>query len=271
MILYYEQIMGTFIFKIDLSDKLIESICNIISQEITQELKSNNWIVEDSGIQRCHYKGDGYFTIDPHANFRSDRIHKLVEEMCELFGFEKRKMSLYSNMPEDIKQKLPYFNVGGGWQAGGTNNDESGIDEHIFPLVEVLNQYEGLETFSSCDGHYKTSPYILWYHRDNNMNTLHKVLLDLTDAGNDVLYDLKLSRDIIGFDLTCEPDLWTTKNPDDEARQSTGISRTDEFYSGPVFQIILKLNWEDLPDKALPYEFILRLSKKLLLYQNKEK
>jgi len=263
---FYEKIMQTVFCKVSLPESEIEKICDEISTNINDALRKENLIVEDVNIARCDSKGEGYFSIDPHAIFRIEYLVKTLKEMCEKHNFQMKQAALYAVAPVHIKRQLPYFNKASGWQAGGTNNDEFGIDENIDPLVKVLNAYEGVETFSSCEGHFSTSPYILWFHRDNNMDNLHKVLLDITDAANDTTTEMDLEHDI-QLDLGCMPDLWTTKNPNDPVRQERGISRSNEFYSGPVFRIMLKLNWGNFRDQNLPYKYIKLLSEKLKTYQ----
>jgi len=143
---------------------------------------------------------DEYLVIAGHANIKYEKLRAILQDflMGEEIGYDwKDEISA-----EDIElykelNLLTTEDPSTGSFGGGVPDDTVEIEAGILPLVDVLNTFDGIRTFGSCEGHYVDSEflnaYITW--TACNIDGLNYSTFLLKNAINSVWEERKLHDD----------------------------------------------------------------------------
>ncbi len=150
-------------------------------------------------IERAKRK-DEYLVIAGHANIK----YKLLAEIFQ--DFLKKSEIGYDWKDEISAEDIELFkelnfltteDPSIGSFGGGATADTVEIEAGILPLVNVLNTFDGIRTFGSCEGHYVDSEflnaYISWTACD--IDGLNYSTFLLKNAINSVWEERKLHDD----------------------------------------------------------------------------
>ena len=116
-------------------------------------------------IERAKRKGE-YLLIAGHANIKYELLAQVFQDFLKksLISYNwKDEISI-----EDIElykelNLLTTEDPSTGSFGGGVPNDSVEIEAGILPLVNVLNTFDGIRTFGSCEGHYVDSEFLNAY------------------------------------------------------------------------------------------------------------
>lgn len=165
-----------------------------------------------------------YYLVDEEEISKDDKTNRIIRVndcvlICpygslngkSLFNFLKKFLKLknikftdlrHNNVPANIlntlQDVLPRIDTRSGSQCGGITQDSTGIDKGIAPLVYALNKWDGVKTFSSCEGHQGDAETVNMYvlftvgnldqlsvlskSLDNNLNIVHDKYYDMKDV-----------------------------------------------------------------------------------------
>ena len=94
---------------------------------------------------------NGYLIIDQYANVSVNTLIDVFKKFLEQSKIEYVWDDKFSD--EISLDFLPNRDISTGEMAGGKTPDTKQIEKGIEPLVEILNEFEGIQTFTSCEGH----------------------------------------------------------------------------------------------------------------------
>jgi len=113
-----------------------------------------------TGVKRVERYKNIYVILGSYGSINTDRIRTVVLNYLEPLGATLTSQKISDFHLIQLENRLPKRNSAGEWH-GGTTPDSLEIDEGIKPIVLVLNNF-GVTTFSSCEGHNKRTPYVLF-------------------------------------------------------------------------------------------------------------
>lgn len=94
---------------------------------------------------------NGYLTLHQYANVS---VNTLIDVFKKFLEQSKIEYVWDDTMSDEISLDiLPNRDISTGEIAGGIVPDTKQIEKGIEPLVEILNEFEGIKTFTSCEGH----------------------------------------------------------------------------------------------------------------------
>lgn len=121
----------------------------LINEVINEILKKRKLITRD--IKRCVRK-DNYLVICPYGSLSGYSLLHLVERLIKDNSYN---IDFY--IPNEVEEKLENFipipSDYDGSTSSGATEDSKEVDENVKCLVEVMNMFDGVNTFSSCEGH----------------------------------------------------------------------------------------------------------------------
>ncbi|MAT09121.1 MAG: hypothetical protein CL707_08480 [Chloroflexi bacterium] len=101
-------------------------------------------------VQRA-IRQEEYLLINQYANVSVNFLVDIFNKFLEQFKIEYDWDDKFSD--ESFSDFLPNRDISTGEMAGGKTPDTKQIEKGIEPLVEILNEFEGIQTFTSCEGH----------------------------------------------------------------------------------------------------------------------
>lgn len=123
----------------------------------------------DQEIERAKRKGE-YLLIAGHANIKYELLAQIFQEFLKKFEIGYNWKDVIS--AEDITlfnelDIIPTEDPSIGATGGGTSEDTFEIEKGIKPVVDVLNLFDGVRTFGSCEGHlikesFHSMAYVTW-------------------------------------------------------------------------------------------------------------
>ena len=155
---------------------------------------------DQDSIERAKRKGE-YLLIAGHANIKYELLARTFQDFLKQFeiGYDWRGESSADNISLFNELNiLPTEDPSTGAIGGGVPDDnQNEIELGILPLVTILNTFDGIRTFGSCEGHYVKSDflnaYISW--TACNINGLNYSTFLLKNAINGVWEKRKLNDD----------------------------------------------------------------------------
>ena len=160
----------------------------------------NKLLVSLVDIERAKRKGE-YLLIAGHANIKYELLTRTFQDFLKKYqiGYDWRdKISTEDISLFNELNLLPTEDPTTGATGGGVPDDTVEIESGILPLVTVLNTFDGIRTFGSCEGHYvdsdfPLSAYISW--TACNINGLNYSTFLLKNAINGIWEKRKLNDD----------------------------------------------------------------------------
>lgn len=134
----------------------------VLGKVINLYLQNN--IDKDLTIGRCA-EVENFIIVSPYADLRGSLLYSVIIETFSALDIEYEYKE--EELPEEyfdlLEDYLPYYSLRRGTQHGGRVEDDRGVEDGVQPLVEVFNEYPGLGTFASCEGHQESPLYIAFY------------------------------------------------------------------------------------------------------------
>ena len=176
----------------------ISSVVKALNDKINKLLLMRGDIKES--VERIRSLNDDLLYCGFHASLTEKDIFFMLSELYnDKRVIFKNNINLYNSV--ENKEETNKRFVIGNEQAAGFLTDEVGIDEKIKCLVNSLNSIPGVNTFSSCDGHYKMAFYVLWNITNNNFYILNEIAKLLSESTNEAYklysFDAKKQPNII--------------------------------------------------------------------------
>ena len=121
---------------------------------------------DQDSIERAKRKGE-YLLIAGHANIKYELLARTFQDFLKQFeiGYDWRGESSADNISLFNELNiLPTEDPSTGAIGGGVPDDnQNEIELGILPLVTILNTFDGIRTFGSCEGHYVKSDFLNAY------------------------------------------------------------------------------------------------------------
>ncbi len=92
-----------------------------------------------------------YLLINQYANVSVNILVDIFNKFLEQYKIEHVWSDNFEISLDNLY--LPNRDFSTGETAGGITPDTEQIEKGIEPLVEILNEFEGIKTFTSCEGH----------------------------------------------------------------------------------------------------------------------
>ena len=123
----------------------------------------------DQEIERAKRKGE-YLLIAGHANIKYELLSSIFVEFLKKFKIGYNWKDVLSDKDKKLFNELniiPTEDPSIGATGGGVPVDTFEIEKGINPLVVVLNMFDGVRTFGSCEGHLikklsQSRAYVTW-------------------------------------------------------------------------------------------------------------
>jgi hypothetical protein len=120
------------------------------------EYELNNYLISlidkidghSQSVERAMRKEE-YLIINQYANIN---VNTLIDVFKKFLEQSKIEYVWDDKFFADINF-FPNRDISTGETAGGITPDTKQIEKGIEPLVEILNEFEGIQTFTSCEGH----------------------------------------------------------------------------------------------------------------------
>lgn len=133
------------IIAVDPDHKINEDELNKYLISLIDKIDGHSQLVERA-IRR-----NGYLILEQHANLS---VNILINVFKKFLEQSKIEYVWDDTMSDEISLDiLPNRDISTGEIAGGIVPDTEQIEKGIEPLVEILNEFEGIKTFTSCEGH----------------------------------------------------------------------------------------------------------------------
>ena len=101
-------------------------------------------------VERAMRKEE-YLIINQYANINVNTLIDVFKKFLEQSKIVYEWNDKFSN--EISLDIFPSRDISTGEMGGGITSDTEQIEKGIEPLVEILNEFEGIHTFGSCEGH----------------------------------------------------------------------------------------------------------------------
>jgi hypothetical protein len=101
-------------------------------------------------VERAMRKEE-YLIINQYANINLNTLIDVFKKFLEQSKIVYEWNDKFSN--EISLDIFPSRDISTGEMGGGITSDTEQIEKGIEPLVEILNEFEGIRTFGSCEGH----------------------------------------------------------------------------------------------------------------------
>lgn len=102
-----------------------------------------------------------YLLINQYANVSVNILVDIFNKFLEQYKIEHVWSDNFEISLDNLY--LPNRDFSTGETAGGVTPDTKQIEKGIEPLVEILNEFEGIQTFASCEGHDERAlAYVNW-------------------------------------------------------------------------------------------------------------
>jgi hypothetical protein len=156
-----------------------------LGKVINQWLKDSGELQQDS-MSRCSDVG-GYVIIAPYGSLGGDNLLDFLRQYLKI---TQAPFEFVGDLPHDLVKPLmadlPKVTNYTKEQAGGSTQDTREIEAGVKPLCDALNELPFVETFSSCEGHFR-----------HDSGTLYVLFLISPDAPDrfEVINDLSLRLD----------------------------------------------------------------------------
>jgi hypothetical protein len=173
-----EYYSGTYVLK-EVTKKIDIDLLNLLINKI---LKNRNELDDTAKVRRAT-RHSNFVIITGYASLTETVLRDFIEQFlieCEI-KYEIKKIDNDDLLK--IKKYLPVISIRTGSQCGGRNEDTSTIDPGVEYLCKSINSFNGIETFSSCEGHIKEHSgtfYVLFTH--DNKENLDKFTYELWDG-----------------------------------------------------------------------------------------
>ena len=185
-------ILKTSEYQIDIDD---------LNNQISQWLRTHDKTGDD--VSRA-YKDNDYIIISGHGTLTCDKLIEFIEQY--LVGKVSYKYQSI-RLPKSVQNKIPQCNVIGGGQYGGLQEDTDEIDPGVKPLVESINNVDGITTFSSCDGHNgKKALYVCFYSDDQQ--SAENAIYQLTTYCNEFVETATFDNISVVIDIQANYGVW---------------------------------------------------------------
>ncbi len=180
---------------------------------INKILKNRNELDNKAKVNRA-IRYLNFVVIGGYASITEDILLELIKQFLNEYNI-KFEYKLTPILPEEllkIKKVLPVTSFRKGEQCGGVTADTSSIEPGVEPLCKAISLYNGIETFSSCEGHINNNNgtfYILFTH--NSKKDLDAFTLALWESLEKVYEKFpKTPRILLMFDFGHWPHLKCT-------------------------------------------------------------
>jgi hypothetical protein len=141
--------VNSYIIK-DVDSVVSEKLFNIIFNELL--VKRNEIQKNDKEIQRVKRYGN-FVMVDGYGSVNRRVLEEFIMSFLNNTYIEFEQFTLTDPEKEFLKPFLPIISKRKGDQCGGTRNDTSYLDPNVAPLCKALASFDGIKTFSSCEGH----------------------------------------------------------------------------------------------------------------------
>lgn len=183
-----------------------------LNEIINNFLKNRNELRNDSAVKRA-IRYSGYIIICCYASLSKETLFEFITTFLTEYNIDFEIKELTKTDLDIIYNLLPIVSVRKNDQHGGVNNDTPTIDPNVLALSEVLNKYDGITTFSSCEGHVEKSFdeanfYILF--KVNNQLAIDILSKDLWVTLEDVMRKFKINPPELLFDYGDWPSVMST-------------------------------------------------------------
>lgn len=193
--------------------------------EIVEE-KLNNYLIdlmdnigdEQQNVQRINRK-DQYLLVDGHANLRGRALIDAIKIFLKNHSIDYEEIAGV----EISQHSTQHVDVSMGESGGGSADDTEQIENGIEPLVNVINEFDDIQTFASCEGHQQRSDhhapaYVTW--KATSLKGLNYSTFILKNAINEVWEKVIIenpksfgsTQTINRILLTFHTSLWETQN-----------------------------------------------------------
>ncbi len=157
-----------------ISEKKLNLIFNAILISRNEILKTDN------EIERIKKYGE-YLFVDGYGSLCQENLEKFCVAYFDNMMIPHSKFTLNDSEKMVLKQYLPVISKRKGDQCGGTRNDTSYLDPNVAPLCKAISSFDGISTFSSCEGHIEyngeSNYYVLFTTKNQEcLNVLTKEL-----------------------------------------------------------------------------------------------
>lgn len=172
-------------------DKLLGQTINyylVAEEEINKDDKTNRVIRVNDCVLIC-----------PYGSLNGESLFNFLKKFLELKNIkfiDLRHGNVPVNILSTLQDVLPRIGTRSESQCGGMTQDSTGIDKGISPLVYALNKWDGVKTFSSCEGHQNDAEtvnmYVLFTIENlNQLSALSKSLETNLNIIHDRYYNMK--------------------------------------------------------------------------------
>lgn len=130
----------------------IEELVKVVNYYLIEKKELNGLDVATTRIGR----NENFLVIGPYGSLNNESLFDFVVAYLECHNLEYNDLR-HLGCPESglilLKNILPHVNVRKNEQCGGSLSDSLGIDAGVAPLCKIINEFSGVTTFSSCEGH----------------------------------------------------------------------------------------------------------------------
>lgn len=203
----------------------------------------------EHAVKRVKALNDNFLYCGYHATLTLKDVFVILSELySDNHVIFKHTPHLYDDI-ENKENANQIFAIGNE-QAAGFLQDEVGIDKKIKTLVNSFNSIPGVNTFSSCDGHYKNAFYVLWNMTNDNFQILNEIAKLLSNCTNETFkkYTFDSNRRPI-ISLNFAHNKWTALNnrnqkdlPYFEFRITMPFSGKDDRYPNVFYEFTDELS-----------------------------
>jgi len=192
----------------------IERLAKVMNYFLIEKKELRGLDVKTNRIGR----NKNYIVIGPYGSLTDETLFDFIASYLECNSLEYKDLRDLG-CPESalvlLKNVLPRINARKGDQCGGGLQDSVGIDFGVESLCTVINKFDGITTFSSCEGHDNQSTgtlYVLF--TAFSLECLHPLSKSI-DKNLEILYkeydfEKMLHELILGFDYGHWPDIQRT-------------------------------------------------------------
>jgi hypothetical protein len=144
--------------------KIKENLLNKLFIILVDKIDGN-----DQDIKRAKRKGE-YVLVSGHANIKYELLISVFKDFLKKFkiGYDWKDVISAEDVTlfNDLNF-LPTEDLSIGAIGGGVPDDITEIEKGIKPVVDVLNLFDGVRTFGSCEGHlikesFQSRAYVTW-------------------------------------------------------------------------------------------------------------
>lgn len=153
---------GTYILK-EITQTINIEHLNML---INRVLKNRHELDESASVERAKRHGN-FVIICGYASISKDTLGGLIEQFLFEYDINYEVKQLDESDIKTIKNVLPVLSARKNDQCGGITPDTPSMDPGVEPLCEAISLYNGINTFSSCEGHINNNSgtfYVLFTH-----------------------------------------------------------------------------------------------------------